>query len=126
VKKVLVVDDSQSLRLQIAQTLEQAGFCVIEAQDGIQGLARVAENADASLILLDVNMPGMGGLEMLAQLALETGAPKIPVLMLTTEADRVLIARAKAAGAKGWLIKPVRPDLLVSAVNKVCLDRSTR
>jgi two-component system, chemotaxis family, chemotaxis protein CheY len=120
VKKVLVVDDSQSLRQQIAKTLGQAGFQVIEAQDGVQGLARVGEHADTSLILLDVNMPNMGGMEMLAQLALESGAPKIPVLMLTTEADRLLIARAKASGARGWLIKPIKPELLIGAVQKVC------
>ena len=119
-KKVLIVDDSQSLRQQVAQTLEEAGFHVVQAQDGVQGLARLAEHEDASLILLDVNMPAMGGMEMLDRLAQATGQPRVPVLMLTTEAERSLIARAKAAGAKGWLIKPIKSELLVSAVSKVC------
>jgi two-component system chemotaxis response regulator CheY len=120
VKKVLVVDDSQSLRQQVAEALEQAGFTVLEAQDGVQGLARLAEHEDVSLILLDVNMPAMGGMEMLDRLAQPSGRAQIPVLMLTTEAERSLIARAKAAGAKGWLIKPIKSELLVSAVSKVC------
>jgi two-component system chemotaxis response regulator CheY len=119
-KKILIVDDSLTLRHIIARSLEQAGFRVIEAQDGAQGLARVAEHDDVSLILLDVNMPGMGGMEMLDNLARETGKTQIPVLMLTTEADASLIARAKAAGAKGWLIKPIKPELLVTAVSKMC------
>jgi two-component system chemotaxis response regulator CheY len=119
VKKILIVDDSSSLRHQLAQTLTDAGFLVIEAQDGVQGLARLAEHEDAALILLDVNMPAMGGMEMLGHLS-ESGKTRVPVLMLTTEADRALVARAKAAGAKGWLIKPVKLDMLVNAVNKVC------
>ncbi len=119
-KKVLIVDDSHSLRQQVVAALEAAGFSVIEAQDGVQGLARLAEHEDASLILLDVNMPAMGGMEMLDRLAQPSGRVQIPVLMLTTEAERSLIARAKAAGARGWLIKPIKPELLVSAVSKVC------
>jgi two-component system chemotaxis response regulator CheY len=119
VKKVLVVDDSQSMRNIVADALGRAGFAVIEASDGAEGLQYLAGHADVDLIILDLNMPGVGGMEMLERLRTESSGRKTPVLMLTTEAERTLIERAKAAGAKGWLIKPVKPELLVSAVTKL-------
>ena len=120
VKTLLIVDDSRALRNQVRGILEEAGFAVLEAGNGAEGLARLAEQRAISLVLLDVNMPVMGGLEMLRCLAVQAGMPQVPVLMLTTEGDPESISRAASAGAKGWLIKPVAPSLLVAAVTKVC------
>jgi two-component system chemotaxis response regulator CheY len=114
-KHVLVVDDSQTIRHELSQVLSAAGYAVVEASDGVAGLERVAETQFA-MIILDVNMPRMGGLEMLEQLSLDPKSAKIPVLMLTTEAQRPIIERARRAGAKGWLVKPVKLDLIVTTV----------
>jgi len=117
-KKILIVDDSETIRITVSTTLEGAGFTVVQAVDGIDGLAKLAEN-DVSLIILDVNMPRLGGLEMLERIQAEPKFSKIPVVMLTTEAHFSLIERAKKLGAKGWMIKPVKPENLIAAAKKI-------
>lgn len=114
-KHVLIVDDSQTIRHELATGLKGAGYAVVEAGDGLVGLERVQETS-FSMIILDVNMPRMGGLEMLETLSRDPKTKGIPVLMLTTEAQRALIERARAAGAKGWLVKPVKIERIVSTV----------
>jgi two-component system, chemotaxis family, chemotaxis protein CheY len=118
VKKILIVDDSETIRQQIGRALGGAGFTVVEATDGIDGLDRVDSHRDLSLIILDVNMPRLNGLDMLDRLSSEART-NVPVLILTTEAQQALIDRARKAGAKGWIIKPVKLDLLVQAVTKL-------
>jgi two-component system, chemotaxis family, chemotaxis protein CheY len=120
-KKVLVVDDSQSIRSEVADALGQAGISVVEAADATEAFARLAQHADISLVVLDVNMPGMSGLDVLERIQSDYASRKLPVLMLTTEAERSLVERAKKAGAKGWLIKPIKANLLVSTVNRLSL-----
>jgi two-component system chemotaxis response regulator CheY len=115
VKEVLIVDDSQTIRHEIGEALKQAGFGVVEAGDGVSGLERARER-DFVMIILDVNMPRMNGLEMLDQLKLDPKTASIPVVLLTTEAERSMIERARKAGAKGWLIKPVPMAHIVSTV----------
>jgi two-component system, chemotaxis family, chemotaxis protein CheY len=115
-KKVIVIDDSQSIRQQVGRALSEAGFEVIEAVDGRDGLVAIQKTTDAALAICDVNMPGMNGLEMLE--ALNASGSKLPVLMLTTEGQAELIARAKKWGAKGWIVKPFKPEMLVAAVKK--------
>lgn len=100
------------------QALVRVGFQVIEARDGAVGLQRTVEH-DFSLIILDVNMPVLNGLEMLERLNKNPKTSSIPVLMLTTEAQRSMIERARQNGAKAWLIKPIKVESLVSTVNKV-------
>jgi two-component system, chemotaxis family, chemotaxis protein CheY len=118
-KSVLVVDDSETIRLEVRRTLEPAGFSVLEARDGAEGLAKALANPGVSLLVLDVNMPIMNGLEMLERLHENETTAGIPVLLMTTEADERLIDRAKAAGAKGWFIKPVKPEMLLMASKKL-------
>ena len=118
-KKVLVVDDSETIRLEVRRALDQAGFSVLEARDGAEGLAAALNNPDVSLVILDVNMPVMNGLDMLERLHQNQTTSDIPVLLMTTEADDRLIDRAKAAGAKGWFIKPVKPEMLLMATNRL-------
>jgi two-component system chemotaxis response regulator CheY len=117
-KKVLVVDDSETIRQHVAEALTNVGFQVFEASDGMAGLERVSQH-DFAMIILDVNMPLLNGLEMLERLKQDGKTARIPVLMLTTEAQRSMVERARLAGAKAWLIKPVKVDSLISTVNKV-------
>ena len=112
-KHVLIVDDSQTVRNDIAQALQGAGFGTVEAGDGADGLER-ARQQRFSLIILDVNMPRMNGLEMLDNLRLDFATADVPVVVLTTEAEEVMIQRARKAGVKGWLIKPVAAAHIVS------------
>jgi two-component system chemotaxis response regulator CheY len=113
-KKILVVDDSESIRAQVHQTLAGAGYEIVEATDGLEGLEVLRRRSDLDLVLCDLNMPRMNGLEMLAEVKREGHAT--PVLMLTTEGQPALVQRARAGGAKGWVIKPFKPDLLLMAV----------
>lgn len=119
VKKILVVDDSETIRLEVTRTLSHAGFDLLEARDGAEGLALAGKNPDLSLVILDVNMPVMNGLDMLERLRQNPTTADIAVLLMTTEAEDRLIDRAKKAGAKGWFIKPVKPEMLLMAVNKL-------
>jgi two-component system chemotaxis response regulator CheY len=123
VKKILVIDDSETIRQQVKQALAGTGCEIIEAVDGIDGLDKLRTIVDLELALCDVNMPRMNGLDMLAEMQ-RTG-PKIPILMLTTEGQPSLIRRAREAGAKGWIVKPFKPELLVAAVTKVIDSRQT-
>jgi two-component system, chemotaxis family, chemotaxis protein CheY len=117
-KKVMIVDDSRTVRQQVVAVLVPAGFEVIEAQDGIDALDRMKKTPDLSLILCDLNMPRMNGLEFLGA-ARESGALPAPVVMLTTEGRTDLIEKAKRAGARGWLVKPFKPDQLVAVARKL-------
>jgi two-component system, chemotaxis family, chemotaxis protein CheY len=119
--KILVVDDSTTVRQQLKVALGDAGFTVVEAVNGIDGLDQLAANRGLSLVICDVNMPQMSGLEMLEKIQSTGVGTGIPVIMLTTEGDPSLIARAKKAGAKGWIVKPFKPELLVAAARKLAV-----
>jgi two-component system, chemotaxis family, chemotaxis protein CheY len=121
VKKVLVVDDSQSIRSQVAAALEPADFEVLGAADGVNALQWLQDLADLDLLLLDVNLPGMSGLDLLERVMADPGTWQIPVLMLTSTADRELLERARKAGAKGWLVKPFKSELLLSTAKRLTL-----
>jgi two-component system chemotaxis response regulator CheY len=117
---VMIVDDSQMVRKKVAQTLIAAGFAVIEAQDGADALAQLSNGSPGpALIVLDVNMPNMGGIEFLQSLRGRGQLAIPPVVMLTTEGEPRLMQEAKALGAKGWIVKPFRPEMLVAAVRKL-------
>lgn len=118
-KTVLLVDDSETIRNQVASALERAGFAVLEARDGIDGLECIEQNKELSLVILDVNMPRLNGLDMLERLKAGNNNSTLPVLLLTTEVQQSMIERAKKAGARGWMVKPVKMDQLISAVTKL-------
>ncbi len=117
-KKILVVDDSSTIRSQVAFSLGPAGYTVIEAVDGEDGIRKLDANLDVAMVICDVNMPRMSGLEMLEKLK-GNGRALPPVVMLTTEGSVDLITKAKALGAKGWMVKPFKPDMLIGAVRKI-------
>jgi len=117
-KKVLIVDDSETIRQQVAGPLESAGFTVLMAADGMAGLECMEQN-DLAMAILDVNMPRLNGLELLEKLRANPRLAGLPVLILTTEVQRSMIDRAKSAGAKGWLVKPVKSEHLVGTVKRL-------
>ena len=118
-KKVLVVDDSRTARQQVMNALHGSDYLLIEAVDGQDGLEKLSQNADVNVVICDVNMPKMSGLEMLTEAKGDSRYAAIPFLMLTTEAQPELVQQAKEAGAKGWIIKPFKADMLLAAVRKM-------
>jgi len=118
-KKVLVVDDSSTVRQQVGLVLTQAGFQVVEAVDGVDGVNKIGSTPDLSLVICDVNMPQMNGIELVEKVMQDGKNAGLPILMLTTEGQASMIERAKKAGAKGWMVKPFKPDLLLAAANKI-------
>jgi two-component system, chemotaxis family, chemotaxis protein CheY len=119
-KKVIVIDDSRTARQCVTTVLVEAGYDVIEAEDGVDGLAQIARNQDASMVICDLNMPRMSGLDVLVALR-ASKAVVPPFLMLTTEAQPSVVQRAKDNGARGWVIKPFKPDLLLATVRKLAV-----
>ena len=117
--KVMVVDDSTTIRQELAYTLHTAGFEVIESVDGQEAYETLAKTPDVALMICDLHMPRMDGLQLLT--ALKGDAPKVPlpVLMLTTEGRPEMIAKARGLGARAWLVKPVRQDLVLATVKRL-------
>jgi two-component system chemotaxis response regulator CheY len=117
VKRVLAVDDSQSMRDLVALTLKEAGFDVTQAKDGAEALT-MAQGAAYDLVLADLHMPNMNGIELIRALRADTNYRMTPILMLTTESDLTMRREGKAAGATGWIVKPFFPDQLVASLNR--------
>jgi two-component system chemotaxis response regulator CheY len=117
-KTVLAVDDSASIRQMVSFTLKSAGYQVVEATDGEDGLTK-AKSAGVNLVLTDQNMPRMDGLTLIRSLRALPQYKAVPILMLTTESGDAMKAQGKAAGATGWLVKPFDPAKLVEVVKKV-------
>lgn len=117
--KILIVDDSRVARESLRAPLEEAGYRVIEAVDGEDGLAKIALHEDAALVLCDVNMPVRDGLSLLQALTADGAKPPMPIVMITTEQEVELVQRAKRAGARGWIVKPFQIPLVLSAVRKL-------
>ncbi len=115
---ILTVDDSASLRMAIRIALTGAGYTVTEAADGAEGLAKATETR-FDLIVTDLNMPNMDGLEMIRALRQQPAQAGVPIIFLTTESDDSMKAEAKAAGATGWLVKPFQPEQLIRVAQKV-------
>jgi len=117
--KVLVVDDSALVRRQVAATLIAQGFAVVEAFDGQDAREKLVAFPDLELVVCDVTMPRMNGLEFLHAIRYEGKHMDLPVIMLTTEGRPEMIQQAKQLGAKGWLVKPLKPELLLATVAKI-------
>ena len=115
---ILAVDDSASMRQMVAFTLKSAGFNVLEAIDGQDGLQRAREK-QVNLVLVDQNMPRMDGISLVKELRNLPQYKSTPILILTTESSDAMKAAGRAAGATGWLVKPFDPTRLVEIVKKV-------
>ena len=117
-KTILAVDDSATMREMVSFVLESAGFRVIEAVDGAQGLDK-ATATPVDLVITDQNMPNMDGLTLVRSLRELRDYKTVPILLLTTESSDGMKAQGRAAGATGWLVKPFDPNTLLEVVNKV-------
>lgn len=118
-KKALTVDDSKTMREMVSFTLKSAGFEVIEAEDGQHALS-VLGDQPVDVIITDLNMPNMNGIELIKALRDKPSYKFTPILMLTTESDDSKKNEGKTAGATGWIVKPFNPEKLVQVVNKMC------
>lgn len=121
-KTVLIIDDSLTVRQQVLMTLKAAGYAVVEACNGREGVTVMRGATPIAMVICDVNMPIANGLEFLETIKGDAPTPPVPVVMLTTEGSPELVARAKRAGAKGWIVKPFQSDLLLSAVRRIAGD----
>jgi len=120
-KTILIVDDSASLRVVVKIALVRAGYDVIEAGDGKEGLAALDKAGKVHLIVSDVNMPHMDGIAFVTQVKQHPRHKFTPVIMLTTEGQDGKKEQGRAAGAKAWIVKPFNPPQLLDAVSKLIL-----
>lgn len=118
-KKILIVDDSLTIREQIKVALKAAGMEIVEAENGMDALNKLPAHPDLKLIISDVNMPEMDGITMIKQIATNPQFNKIPIIMLTTEVGSELKEKAKSCGVKAWMVKPFTNEKLAMAVQQL-------
>lgn len=122
-KTILIVDDSASLRRVVEIALTGAGYEVIDASDGKDALNKLAKlgGKKVHLIISDVNMPNMNGIEFVTAVKKDPAYKFTPVIMLTTEGQDAIKDQGRAAGAKAWIVKPFNPSQMLNAVQKLIL-----
>ncbi|HET6375575.1 MAG TPA: response regulator [Methylocella sp.] len=117
-KTILTVDDSRTMRDMLMLALSNAGYSVLQAVDGVDGL-EVLQNAAPDVIITDINMPRMDGFGFIEGVRGSARHRAVPILVLTTESDAAKKDRARRAGATGWIVKPFDPVKLVDAIRRV-------
>ena len=118
-KTILVVDDSASVRQQVSMVLRRAGFTLLEAADGLEGLAMIGAHREIDMVICDVNMPKLNGVQMVEKVKALPENKSLPILMLTTEGQPSLVKRVKEAGAVGWIVKPFQSNQLIQTVERL-------
>lgn len=118
-KTILIVDDSVTMLMSVKTTLEMNGFKVETAGDGLQALTKLKGGIKPDLIITDINMPNMGGLEFIKNARTLPGFRFTPILTLTTESDASKRDEGKKLGATGWLVKPVAGPDLIKVIKQV-------
>jgi two-component system chemotaxis response regulator CheY len=116
-KTIMTVDDSASVRQMVSFTLRTAGYEVVEAADGVQAVERL--RAPMHLILTDLNMPRIDGIELVKRVRADPVHKYVPIVLLTTESQESRKQAGRAAGATGWIVKPFRAEQLLAVVKKV-------
>lgn len=116
--KVLAIDDSRTIRSLVHKVMEEAGFECVLAEDGVDGVNRFAEE-NPDIVITDINMPNMDGFGVISTIRGGTTNRMVPILVLTTESADHLKAKARDAGATGWIIKPFDDQTIVSMVRRV-------
>lgn len=116
-KKILVVDDSETMRQMVSMTLQRSGFKILTAENGAKALQMIKETNDLNLVITDINMPVMSGLQLLKNLRDEN--KDISVIILTTESEERMKKEAVSLGAMGWIVKPFKPTNLSDIVSRV-------
>lgn len=117
--KILVVDDSSTVRDEVAGFLKKSGLDVATAVDGKDGLVKIKADTGIKLILCDINMPNMDGLTMVEKVRGELGNKAVNIIMLTTESSPNMKERGKAAGIKGWIVKPFKGEAVLESIKKL-------
>ena len=117
-KRILLAEDDNDMRQFLTRALKSAGYDVVEAVDGMDGLEK-AKSRSVNLVLTDQNMPRMDGLTLIKNLRGMPQYASVPILMLTTESSDAMKSQGRAAGATGWLVKPFDPQKLIEVVRKV-------
>jgi two-component system chemotaxis response regulator CheY len=117
-KLILTADDSASMRQMVSFTLKGAGYDVLEAVDGKDGLEK-AKAKDVAMVITDLNMPHMDGIQMIREIRALPKYKFIPIILLTTESQDEKKMQGKAAGATGWIVKPFKPEQLLAVIKKV-------
>ena len=117
-KTIFLVDDSVTMLMSLASILKRAGFNVLTATSGAEALSKIPA-AKPDLVITDLNMPGMDGITLIKEVKKLASMRFKPVLMLTTESQGTKRNEAKAAGATGWLVKPVKAEELIAVVKQV-------
>jgi len=117
-KTILIVDDSSVVRMSLNYFLKENQFNVVEAVDGMDGLEKAAQNK-LDLIISDINMPNMNGIEMIRKLREFPATRYVPILVLTTESAKDMLDQGKKAGATGWIVKPFTNETLLATIKKV-------
>lgn len=118
-KTILVVDDSSTVVLSLKTALTMSGFIVATAENGQSALGKLHGGLRPNLILTDINMPVMDGMELIKSVRSLPGLQFIPILTLTTESENAKREQAKRAGATGWLVKPISGSDLTAVIRKV-------
>lgn len=116
---ILIVDDSSTVRDEVSSVLKGAGLNVATAVDGKDGLSKLSADPGIKLVICDVNMPNMDGLTMVEKVRGELGNKTVNVIMLTTESSPAMKERGKAAGIKGWIVKPFNGAAVVETFKKL-------
>lgn len=117
-KSILAIDDSRTMRDMLNAALSQAGFDVVLAEDGVDGLEKL-EAARPAAVITDINMPRLDGFGVIDGIRSDARHARLPILVLTTESAAELKQRAKSAGATGWIVKPFDRDKLVSVLSRL-------
>jgi two-component system chemotaxis response regulator CheY len=120
-KIVLTVDDSKTMRNMLRMALSDAGFTVVQADDGVHGTEILKDNSAVDVIITDINMPRMDGFGFIDHVRRDRADRSTPILVLTTESDEEKKQRAREAGATGWIVKPFDPEKLIAAVRRVLM-----
>ena len=118
-KTILLVDDSATILLSISNILTKAGYAVEKAANANEGLNKFKSATKIDLLITDLNMPGMNGIEFIKEVRKLPNYKFMPILFLTTESQQAKKMEAKAAGASGWLVKPATADELLNTIKLV-------
>lgn len=118
-KMIMAVDDSASVRQLVSFTLHEAGYEVIEAVDGKDAMVKLGEGPPVKMLLTDLNMPNVDGIELIKNVRADSRYKFIPIFMLTTESQDTKKQEGKQAGATGWIVKPFKREQLLAVVKKV-------
>lgn len=117
-KTILIVDDARSMRGLLAMTLQNAGYEVVDACDGVDALSKVGAQK-VHMVITDLNMPNMNGIELIKALKADPAHKFLPMVMLTTESEESKKQEGQAAGAKAWIVKPFKPETVLKVVQKI-------